>query len=484
MKKVSRILALLLMAAMLVGVAACGGNDAPAPTPAPPPADTPAPPPPANEGGETTIDVPAADLDAIEDGAVISYMFWGDESEVENVTNIANAFMAEYPQVTVVPEPVDRADVETILAARALAGDLPDTGFLSEQMVLDWAREGFLGNPEGMYQDAVLDIMKFRWEGQTVGISSANEIILLYYNIDLFDEAGLDYPPKTAASAWTWDQFVDVAQKLTLDSSGRNAQDPNFNINNVVQWGIYPEQDPWMIEAFALANGGGFFGPEPAWNNLIIDQPASAAAFQKIADLHLVNKCSPQYGTFGYGMDGWFNPNNDVKVAMGFNGQWAIGVWCAGLVADEGLNYSVGVLPSMDRGNVTIATGGLAVLYEGSDYPNAAKAWLAFFAANGAPELIAAGIWMPIFEKYYKDEALMREWADGPNHPNFDDYRSAVIEYTLSSAQSTFWYWVPGADPFLGELGSAVAPIWSGESSAADALSAAAPAMKAAVGIG
>ena len=446
MKKVKTLIAILCMAAMIFGVAACAGGGSSGPV-------------------------------------EITYMFWGNEAEIAGVTAIIDEFNSQHPDIKVVPEPVDRADVEAILAARALAGNLPDTGFLSEQMVLDWARAGFLGNPEGMFEDTVLDIMKFRWEGQTVGISSANEVILLYYNIDLFDAAGVDHPPKTAASAWTWDQFVDVAKSLTLDTSGRNAHDASFDRNNVAQWGIYPEQDPWMIEAFALANGGGFFGPEPNWQNIIIDQPASAAAFQRIADLHLVHGVSPQYGTFEYGMDAWFNPNNDVPVAMGFNGQWAIGVWLSGLRNNEGLNYSVGVLPSMDHGNVTIATGGLAVMYDGTDHPDEAKTWLAWYAANGAPELIYEGIWMPIFEKYYHDEALMREWADTPNHPPFEDYKSAVIQYTLSSAQSTFWYWVPGADPFLGELGTAIAPVWSGAQTAQDALTAAVPAMKAAMGI-
>jgi len=462
MKKVSKIIALLCMAVMLFGmIAACNGDEKPS-------------------GGSDSPPAGGGDPD---NPVEITYMFWGNDDEIATVTGVIDQFNAEHPGIKVIPEPVDRADIEAILAARALAGNLPDTGFLSEQMVLDWARAGFLGNPEGMHSDKVLDIMKFRWEGQTVGISSANEVILLYYNTDLFDAAGVAYPPKTAATAWTWDAFVDAAKSLTLDTSGRNAHDADFDRNNVAQWGIYPEQDPWMIEAFALANGGGFFGPEPDWQNIIIDKPESAAAFQRIADLHLVHGVSPQYGTFEYGMDAWFNPNNDVPVAMGFNGQWAIGVWLSGLREDEGLNYSVGVLPSMDKGNVTIATGGLAVIYDGTKHPAEAKTWLAWYAANGAPELIHAGIWMPIFEKYYQDETLMREWAETPNHPPFDDYRSAVIEYTTTSAQSTFWYWVPGADPFLGELGTAVAQIWSGAKPAQDALSEAVPAMKAALGI-
>ena len=34
---------------------------------------------------------------------------------------------------------------------------------------------------------------------------------MINYNRDLFDEAGVDYPKE----GWTWDEFREVAKKLT-----------------------------------------------------------------------------------------------------------------------------------------------------------------------------------------------------------------------------------------------------------------------------
>jgi multiple sugar transport system substrate-binding protein len=89
---------------------------------------------------------------------------------------------------------------------------------------------------------------------------------------------------------------------------------------------------------------------------------------------------------------------------------------------------------------------------------------------------------MPRYESWYRDEALLREWADNADHPPFDDFRSAVVEYSLTNAQSAFWYWVPGADPFLGVLSTALAPVWSGDETAVEALTAARPALVSAIG--
>jgi len=164
-KKAARILVLAMCLVMLIGIAACKDKE--------------------------------------EDNTpVIKYMFWGDESEVANVTATLDDFNSSHPHVRVEPWNVDRADIDTLLNTLAATGDLPDTGFLTEQMVIDWARAGFIASPT-ITGEQPLDIITFRWEGQPVAYSSANEILLTFYNVDKFDAAGVPYPPASAASAWS-----------------------------------------------------------------------------------------------------------------------------------------------------------------------------------------------------------------------------------------------------------------------------------------
>jgi len=453
---------------MIVGVAAACADPTPdTPPPAAPPApEPPAPPPPEPpppSGGEEG------------DGRVIiTYMFWGDENEVANVTKLANEFNASQDRITVVPEPVDRDEITAILTARASAGNLPDTGFMTEPLTINWAQAGFIEAPT-FTGESPRDVISFRWDGQTVAYSSCVVQLSMFYDLDRFDDAGVAYPPKTAATAWSWDDFVDAAKSLTFDVNGNDAHSPNFDKDNVEKYGFYLEPAVWQLEAWTLSNGGGFINPND-WKDVIINSPASAEAIQRIADLHLVHGVMPRYGTWpGDSIDTWFLEEN---VAMAVNGTWSIGVWMSPARDNHGLNYSVAVLPSMGR-PTTMATAGLAVQYAGSDNPAEAAEWLAWFIEQSG-ELIEVGIWMPRYQSMFTNEAEMG-WAKSPAFPPFEDFRPAVIDYSVSSAVSAAWHWVPNMDPFLDELSTALAPVWSGDATAQDALNAARPALVSAI---
>jgi multiple sugar transport system substrate-binding protein len=65
----------------------------------------------------------------------------------------------------------------------------------------------------------------------------------VFYNQDLFDAAGVDYPPVkfgdpyADGSPWTYDKVVQIAKKLTKDSAGNDANSPAFSWEKTVQWG-------------------------------------------------------------------------------------------------------------------------------------------------------------------------------------------------------------------------------------------------------
>jgi len=66
---------------------------------------------------------------------------------------------------------------------------------------------------------------------------------VVFYNEDLFDAAGVDYPPHkyeapyADGDPWTYDKMVEIAKKLTIDSAGNNADSPAFKWEDTVQWG-------------------------------------------------------------------------------------------------------------------------------------------------------------------------------------------------------------------------------------------------------
>jgi multiple sugar transport system substrate-binding protein len=77
---------------------------------------------------------------------------------------------------------------------------------------------------------------------------------LIFYNKDAFDAAGLDYPPHSYDDmTWTYDKVREDAMLLTLDSQGNNATMPDFNPDDIVQFGF---DDSWTDMRNYLAMWG------------------------------------------------------------------------------------------------------------------------------------------------------------------------------------------------------------------------------------
>ena len=88
-------------------------------------------------------------------------------------------------------------------------------------------------------------------EGQ-VGIPFAIYPSVLFYKAGLFEEAGLAEPPHEwgaglqmpDGSGVPWDYDTATSgQMLTVDENGKDATDPAFDPENVVQWGLEPQRD-------------------------------------------------------------------------------------------------------------------------------------------------------------------------------------------------------------------------------------------------
>ena len=108
--------------------------------------------------------------------------------------------------------------------------------------------------------------------GKTWGIPFQRSTIVLYWNKELFKEAGLD-PNKPPA---TWAEMLDYAQKLTKrDASG-----------NVTQWGVQIPSSGfpyWLFQGFTTQND--VLLMNEAGTQTYFDKPAVMEALQYWVDL-------------------------------------------------------------------------------------------------------------------------------------------------------------------------------------------------------
>ena len=454
MKKVSKIIAVALAAVMASGsMAGCGSNTGASS------GKTPASAPSGNSAGGNRV--------------TITYAQWGNDTETAATKKVAEKFNASQNKITVQIMQIDHESYITKLNAMATAGQLPDTGIMSEAGVLTFASNNMLADISTMYgsgEAKPLDSLAFKHDGKVVAYSAANEVLNLWYNIDLLKKVCAkqnlnvaDYtPPASADKAWTWDQFVKVAKTLTLDTKGKNATDAAFDKKNIATYGCSVNTLPWQMEVWPLSNGGGFYSSDGS--KCTINQDASVQAIQSVADLYLKDHCAPQPGSSTTALS---TTLGSEKVVMATDGAWNVGTY---LGPDAKFKYGVGVLPYF-KNEVTICTGGPNVVFATTKHPQEAMEWLKWYSKEDNNwALIAAGTWMPILSSWYTDSAKTEKWIGNKNYPEKSMYKSAVVDYAQNNSKSTAWYYVGGTDVFNTALDTVLSHVWTGNMTAKDAI--------------
>ena len=246
--------ALLLAVMMVLSLAACGAGGAQptaAPTAAPVATEAPAaenPPaenPPAASGDEITLDVIICQY-----GPNTQEWFLGSGM---NGSNFVDKFEAENPGVKLNLEVVSWNDVYSVVDTRIANKNAPD--ILNIDVFANYANEGLLLPvsdycPEDLYSDFFPSFIdQSVIDGVVWAVPDLASARALYYNVDMFEEVGVEPPT-------TWAELEDVSQAI-LD----------YYDGEVYPWGIDMTTDEGQA-AFAYytwGNGGGFVDGNGAW---------------------------------------------------------------------------------------------------------------------------------------------------------------------------------------------------------------------------
>lgn len=359
------------------------------------------------------------------------FTYWGSPAERDAIGSMVETFNASHPGVQVRAQHIPDNYVEK-LSTMLAANDLPDVEYLEAAANLfPWAEAGRLMDLTSFLKSnsdqARLDNTTFTYDdGKIAAVYTAPEISLLFYNKAAFDEAGIDYPPAKAGEAWTWDEFVEIAKKLTKDRNGNDATSPDFDPDRIDTYGISFPQWWFGYLPFIYSNGGRLANEDGT--ALMLDQPEVVEALQKMADLIYVHHVAPtptQAAAF---------PSADVmmqtgKVAMSIDGQWKT----LDFSQLAGLDWSMGVLPKFEEAVTLVVSAGTGI----SASTSCPEGALEFFAFHNDPEyvdLYRKGLWMPAQRAYYTDPEKISAWIEGEEGVYPPEARDAVVDYTLNHA--------------------------------------------------
>ena len=181
---------------------------------------------------------------------------------------IVEEFNASQDGIVLELEIVDNEIAFDTLATQIAAGDAPDLiGPIGVRGSNAFAGQ-FL-DLEPLAESSGFDLTQYDQEqvefwreetGELTALPFGVFPAVMYYNVDLFDEAGLDVPPSAYGEPyadgdpWDMDKVFELALLLTVDANGNDATSADFDPDNIVQWGFHHQ---FNDDARAI---GTFFG--------------------------------------------------------------------------------------------------------------------------------------------------------------------------------------------------------------------------------
>ena len=219
----------------------------------------------------------------------ITVMVAGDPEEIEAYRAVMDAFDGSQGEVDAELLPfAERDDLIVRLSTSIAGGEPPDLFLMNYRYYGQFAARGALEPVEPYLRDSAAfeaadffdtAMTPFQWDGEQVCLPQNVSSLVVYYNLDLFERAGLE-PPK---DGWTWDDMVSAAKALTRDEDGDGVTD-------VYGLGVDPEII--RIAPFIWSNGGEMVDDEASPTRFALDG-AAVEAMQLFFDLRSVHGVTP-----------------------------------------------------------------------------------------------------------------------------------------------------------------------------------------------
>ena len=441
MSKKSLTLAVSVIVLLSMLLTACGGAADPTAAPA---AEAPATEAPAAVVAPT--EAPAAASPATGDATKIRWYIGlgagGNPEEIEKENAFVDAFNAKYgDKYQLVTDIVQSDTANDVLKTQIASGDCPDivgpvgvrgmAGFEGAWLDMTPYIEA-VNYDVSDFNPALIEFYNFEGQGQ-IGLPFAVYPSALYYNTDLFDEAGLDYPPHewgapyADGDAWTFDKMKELAQFLTVDANGNDATSPDFDPDAVEQFGYHPMWSD-IRGAWTFFGAGSFADSEGNAQIPEVWREAAKWYYDGMWTDHFI----PNDSYVNSDLLGQGNTFGSGAVAMNPNHTWYT-------CCTEGANWDVAAIPSyQDHLTAKLHADTFGIL-QCSKNPQAAFDVLTLMLGEYAPDLVQTYGAFPARESLQETSlAAMQEafpnadlqvfvdalsYPDNPNHesgmPNF-----------------------------------------------------------------
>jgi multiple sugar transport system substrate-binding protein len=303
---------------------------------------------------------PGGDSTGSDGEVTVRFMnFSSNDGHEADLQTIVDAFERDNPGVKIAVETSPFAGYAAKLQTAVAGGAEADVFELPENSsFVSYAQSGALADISGLDTSAYAPslIAAYADAGKQYALPVSFSNVVLLYNKDLFDAAGLSYP----TADWTWADERAAAERLTDRAAG--------------VWGDY---QPISYNEFykALAQSGGSF----------LNAAGAATAFNSEAGLQAVRWLTGKSGvTMPTDADGANTPDFDTTLFIsGQLAMWHTGIWNFGAVMEKApnLNWDIVVEPGNTQNASAMFSNAVAISAK-SKVQEAAQRWLVYYTSS------------------------------------------------------------------------------------------------------
>ncbi|MEZ4670693.1 MAG: sugar ABC transporter substrate-binding protein [Anaerolineae bacterium] len=325
---------------------------------------------------------------AAQDATTIRYFtFSAAPDHLADLDTIIAGFEADNPGIKVEVETAPFADYFTLLQAGVASGDAPDVFELNYENFVTYAANGTLYDLSDMVSaDAPFyprALQAFQYDGKQMALPATFSTVLMFYNSDLFDKAGIAYP----SADWTWDDAIAAA--TAIKALGDDT------------WGLFSPTQFWEFYKKAAQNGECNF-----FNADMTESTINSAACVSTLEM-MVNFVNDGLMPSAAQLSGV----SDSELFMsGKLGMLVTGIWMFGAFADAPFKWDVQLEPMIKQHANHFFANGVAVSASTAN-AEAAAAWATYMASSAtAAKVRVDSAWeLPALDKPEYFEAYLQQ---------------------------------------------------------------------------
>ncbi len=345
------------------------------------------------------------------DGKVkIRFASWDEAEDVDAQQATVDKFNAEHDDIEVTLEAYG-GEFDTKISAGMGSNDMPDVMYMWNYPAYAGGLEPLDSYIEGEGADYKENFYDTLWnynsyDGSTYGIPIGFTTHALFYNKDIFKEAGIDEP----TNDWTWDDVKTAAKTITEKCDGKKG------------FSFQMKPDPYDYEMYLWSNGTAYVNEDGELEgNLNSDEAKEVfSMFQEM------EKDEYAVATEKSGTDEFRSGNT----AMYVYGSWSINT----LKEDE-VNFGVVNIPSFGKQpSVSILSSSGISMSKDSKNKEAAWEFIKFWTSEEMNKE-RIGMELPVLYSVVESEGIMEQ----PEYAPFYTMLEQSSEYTPASFIYESW---------------------------------------------